>query len=135
MEYTIEFGGAPQDVTITTSGSATAEGLIGFVTQLVASPSYRPGMLILVDHARLDARTLKAGDIRAMAETVVQLDARIGPARVAIVVPNSLTFGYARMYELYADDAQVRSQVFYSRDEALGWLASVGADGVAVGEA
>jgi hypothetical protein len=122
VEYEIEFAGAPQDVTITTSGPASVEGLVGFVTDLVSNPRYRPGMSILVDHTALDARPLKAPDIQALADTVIRLDEQIGPSRVAIVVPNSLTFGFARMYEQSADAAQVRSKVFYSRSEAIAWL-------------
>jgi hypothetical protein len=122
VEYTIEFGGAPQDVTITTSGPASADGLIGFVTALVSSPRYRPGMSILVDHMALDARTLTAADVQALADAVVRLDEQIGLSRAAIVVPNPLTFGFARMYEHQAEAAQVRSRVFYSRSEALDWL-------------
>ena len=32
VEYTFEFGGEPQDVTITTSGHASAEGLIALAS-------------------------------------------------------------------------------------------------------
>jgi hypothetical protein len=122
VEYTIEFGGAPQDITITTSGSASVEGLIGFVTDLVASPRYRPGMAILIDHMLLDTRPLTAADIKTFATAVVTHDQQIGASRVAIVVPDPLTFGFARMYELHAEPAQVRSKVFYSRSDALTWL-------------
>ena len=123
MEHAIEFGGAPQDVTIRTSGPATAAGLIAFVTELVADPRFRPGMAVLVDHSDLDARPLTGADIRAMADVVIKLDERIGTSRVAILVPNPLTFGYARMYELHAAETQLHSRVFYSRDDALKWLA------------
>jgi hypothetical protein len=123
VEYAIDFGGAPQDVTIRTSGLATADGLIGFVSDLVGDAQFRPGMSILVDHTQLDARPLTGADIRAMAEAVIRLDERIGTSRVAILVPNPLTFGYARMYELHAAETQLHSRVFYSRDEALNWLA------------
>lgn len=131
VEYTIEFGGTPQDVTITTSGPATVDGLVGFVTDLVADRRYRPGMAILVDHTALDARPLRARDIQALADTVVRLDDQIGPSRAAIVVPNPLTFGFARMYEQEAETAQVRSKVFYSRNEALDWLQSEPEDNLA----
>ena len=50
MKYTIDFSGSPQDVTITTFGPASREGLVGFVQDLVDDPRYRPGMFILVDH-------------------------------------------------------------------------------------
>jgi hypothetical protein len=126
VEYTIEFGGEPQDVTIRTSGRADAAGLIGFVRDLVADRRYQPGMTILVDHRALDASTLTAADVRALADAVLQLDDRIGASKVAIVVPNPLTYGFARMYELQAEAAQVRSRVFYGLDDALTWLPAQG---------
>jgi hypothetical protein len=122
MEYTIEFGGAPQDVTITTSGPASAEGLLDFIRELVASPRFRPGMSILVDHMALDASTVTATDVRAQAALVLSLDEQIGPSNVAIACSSPLAFGYSRMYEAHAAPAQVRSCVFYSRSEALVWL-------------
>jgi hypothetical protein len=122
VEYTIEFGGEPQDVTIRTSGQADAAGLIGFVTDLVADRRYYPGMAILVDHSALDATTLSAADVRALADAVLKLDDEIGASTVAIVVPNPLTYGFARMYELQAEAAQVRSRVFYALTDALAWL-------------
>ena len=124
MQYSIEFGGTPQDVTITTSGLADADGLIGFVRDLVASPRFRPGMFILVDHMSIDASRLTGADVRAQASVVVTLAQRLGPSKVAIVVPTPLTFGYARMYEHHAAESQVDSRVFYSRRDALAWLES-----------
>lgn len=122
VEYTIVFGGDPQDVTITTSGPASVRGLVGFVKDLVASDRFRPGMAILVDHTSLDTRPLTATDVKELAAAVVKLDEKIGASRVAIVVPDALTFGFARMYELHAEAAEVRSKVFYSRSDALKWL-------------
>jgi hypothetical protein len=73
---------------------------------------------------QLDVSTLSAADVRALAETVVRLDEQLGTSRVAIVVPNPVTFGYARMYELLAEPARVQSRVFYSRSDAIAWLKS-----------
>ena len=124
MEYAIEFGGSPQDVTITTSGAASREGLIGFVQDLVDDPLYRKGMFILVDHLALDATMISGADVRAQADRVIKLEEQLGPCKVAIVVPTPLTFGYARMYELHAAETQLHSRVFYSRSAGVDWLAA-----------
>ncbi len=124
MEYSIQFGGMPEDVTITTSGLADADGLIGFVRDLVANPRFRPGMLILVDHMAIDASRLTGADVQAQARVVVELAGRLGRSKVAIVVPTPLTFGYARMYEHYAAETELESRVFYSRRDAVAWLDS-----------
>ncbi len=125
MEYTIEFGGDPQDVTITTFGPASADGLTGFLMALVSDPRFRPGMLILADHLSLDPRTVSAAEVRAQAHVMIGLDERIGASKVAIVVPNALAFGWARMYQLSTTNTQVESRVFYSRSEGLAWLESL----------
>ena len=124
MEYRIEFGGTPQDVTITTSGPADGRGLLDFVRNLVDDPRFERGMYILVDHLALDPTPLTGQDVRAQALLVSDLDDRLGPCHVAIVVPTPLAFGYARMYELHAAETQIHSHVFYARDEGLAWLDS-----------
>ena len=90
MQYTIDFSGSPQDVTITTFGPASRQGLVGFVQDLVDDPRYRPGMFILVDHLALDATTMTGDDVRAQAERVIKLEERLGPCKLAIVVPTAL---------------------------------------------
>lgn len=122
MKHSIEFGGNPQDVTITTFGPASAEGLTAFLMELVSNPRFRPGMLILADHTGLDPTTVTAAEVRAQAEIVVGLNGQIGASKIAIVVPSPLAFGWARMYELSAEAAQAESNVFYSRSDALAWL-------------
>ena len=122
MEYTIEFSGSPQDVTITTSGPASRAGLVGFVQDLVDDPRYRPGMFVLVDHLALDASTITGDDMRAQAERVINLEEELGPCKLAIVVPTPLAFGYARMYELHTAETQIHSRVVYTRTDGLAWL-------------
>ena len=122
MNYMIDFSGSPQDVTVTTFGAASREGLVGFIQDLVEDARYRPGMFILVDHLALDATTINGDDIRAQAERVITLEERLGPCKLAIVVPTALAFGYARMYELHTAETQIHSRVFYTRDEGLAWL-------------
>ncbi len=124
MEYTIEFGGEPQDVTVTTSGPATPEGLSGYIRDLVNDQRFRAGSFILADHSELDASHVTAADVREQSTMMSQLDDRIGASRVAIVVPSSLAYGYARMYQAHTTETQVDSQVFYTRTEALAWLES-----------
>ena len=131
MEYRIEFGGAPQDVTITTFGPATPEALSGFVRDLVDDPRFLPGMFILADHQRMDASTVTAADVKEQSAMMNGLDDRIGPCKVAIVVPSTLEFEYARMYQADAAETQLESRVFYSRSEALVWLESERQGGLA----
>ena len=124
MEYTIEFGGYPQDVTITVTGVADAEGLVGLVHDVVGDPRFRPGMLILEDCLGIDVSQVKASDFRAQADTIIRLDHKIGASKTAIIVPSPVTFGFARMSQAFGESAALEAGVFYSRSEALEWLAS-----------
>ena len=122
MEYSIEFGGAPQDVTVTTSGIGEAAVFVQFVEELVSDPRFQPGMAILVDHSALDTRALFAPDMRVIANEVLSRDDQIGTSLVAIVAPAALTFGLARMWKAYTQAARLRSRIFYLRDDAIAWL-------------
>jgi hypothetical protein len=124
VEYAIEFGGAPQDVTITTSGPATPEALTSYVRDLVNDLRFRPGMLILADHSELDLGAVTPTDVGAQSAMMNQLDEQIGPCKIAIVVPSEVGFGYARMYQSHTSETQVDSQVFHTRADALAWLES-----------
>ena len=125
VEYTIEFGGDPQDVTITTTGLADAEGLVALVRDLVDSPEFRPGMLILEDCLGIDVSQVKPSDFRQQADAVIKRDERIGPSKAAIIVPSPVTYGYARMWQSYVDSqAEIESKIFYTRAEGLEWLKS-----------
>lgn len=125
MEYTIEFGGTPQHVTITATGLADAKRLVSLVRDVVSSPRFRPGMLILEDYLAIDASKVTSSDLRAQADTVIQLSDQIGPSKVAIIVPSPVTFGFARMWQAYVDDrTAMESRVFYSRADGLEWLES-----------
>ena len=125
MEYTIEFDGTPQDVTITSNGLADEQGLVGFVRDLVSDSRFRPGMLILVDHLAVDASKVTSSALRAQAEAVIKHAEEFGDSKVAIVIPTPLAFGYSRMWESYvAGRTRIESHVFYSRAEGLEWLES-----------
>lgn len=129
MRHAIHFGGdGPQDVTVTTSGPASGEGLARYVNDLVDDDRFRPGLRVLVDHRELDATTVTPANMRAHAELMKRLDGRLGDTTIAFVVGSPLAFGYARMYELHAAETQLRSHVFYSREEAIAWLSGRSAD-------
>jgi hypothetical protein len=54
MDFTIEFGGRPQDMTITTSGTADVAGFSRMNSALTSDPRFRSGMAILVELSALD---------------------------------------------------------------------------------
>jgi hypothetical protein len=122
MEFRIEFGGEPQDVTLTTSGRANADGFRQMNEELVSDPRFRPGMAILVDHSELDVSGLGPDDVEAIGASVIRLGDLIGPSPVAIVGADMMTVAVSRVSRAYASPAPLRARSFYGRDEALAWL-------------
>jgi len=112
--------------TFTTSGAATAEGFRRGIQALVDDPRFRAGMPILVDHTALDVSGLAPNDVRAIGDFTASLGVEIGPSAVAVVVPNTLAFGFVRMGEMQANQPGLTVRIFYSRAEAVEWLESHG---------
>jgi hypothetical protein len=123
VEYSIEFGGDPQDVTITMSGTADIDCFRRVTAELVADPRFRAGMAILVDHSDLDPTPLSNGDVPEASDPLLERDWNFPPKAVAIVVrptPHALELaerGVAHMSVLNRP-----RRVFRSRDEAVRWL-------------
>jgi SpoIIAA-like len=123
VEFAIEFGGDPQDLTITMSGRADVDAFRRVTEELLADPRYRAGMAILVDHSALDPTPLSNGDVPEAADPILERDWNFPPKAVAIVVPPTpharelAERGVAHMSVLKRP-----RRVFRSRDEALTWL-------------
>src|SRR4051812_24422662 len=115
MEFTISWGGDPEDVTVTTAGAATVEELDAMVRQIMADDRYRPGLSALVDHSRAQWSNLSVEDVRRRADLLqMQADA-LGNPRVAFVVSQAADFGVGRMLQLMTEEkAPIESRIFYS---------------------
>jgi hypothetical protein len=122
LEYLIAFGSDPQDVTLTTSGLATAADFHRMKDELLADARFRAPMNILVDHSELSASPLTDGEIRNVARSVTRLSSQFGTSKVAIVAPRALTFGLSRAALSMADTSALEVKVFGVQDNALRWL-------------
>jgi hypothetical protein len=122
VEYTIVFGGEPQDVTITTSGWADREVFLRFNKELVADERFEPGMAILVDHTDLDATALTSYDVEAIGNSVKRISDRLGESLIAVVGEDWVTFGLARESLALAGPIPSRFGIFHTREEAIEWL-------------
>ena len=63
---------------------------------------------------------LSTGEIRKIAEHGVKIWA--APSKAAIVVPDSLSFGLARMHDAFRDEKGGETRVFRTEQEAIAWL-------------
>ena len=122
FEFTLVFGGSPQDLTITLTGTVDALGLKRLNDALVAEPQFGPGLTILVDVTRLDTSRLDEDELFTGVGPVVERDSFAPPRAVAIVTSDAETFAKAVHYRAHLGGSSSRRRVFTDRDEALAWL-------------
>ena len=66
--------------------------------------------------------SLSADDLQAVASVAaVQLKR---PGRMAIVAPTDLSYGLSRMFEVFREQAGVKTHSFRTEEEAVKWLKS-----------
>ena len=78
-------------------------------------------LLIDLKHTNSMARSSQA--LQSLAELLRErLTDKMGSSRVAVVAPTDLSFGLARMYEVFSDCIPKEFFVFRSGDDACVWL-------------
>ena len=130
MEFTIVWGGDPEDVSVVTSGDATAEALSAYSGAVLADPNYRPGLRVLVDHRRADLSRLTSDAYARRAEQFARDRVDADGHRIAYVVASTVDFGVTRMAQGLAGgklDAEMDWRVFRDIDQAREWLGESGA--------
>lgn len=121
VEFTIDFGGEPQDVTITARGIADLAGLTRLSSEFKSDPRYRPGLMVLADYSDLDMSRLSDLDIEQVAvESVNRHDLR--SRAVAIVASNLKTFVRVREGVAHLGGSREHRRAFTSLDAAVVWL-------------
>ena len=137
MGYEITWGGDPEDVRVTTWGTASIEGLDAWVQEGISDPRYRPGMHVLVDHRRLDWSGLSPDEVQERTESFARDAARLGTARAAVVMGAPVDFGVARMEQAYVElepALKIEIKIFLSIEDAREWLREqIAADASSVG--
>jgi hypothetical protein len=122
VEFAIEFGGDPQDVTITLSGHADAATFLRMTHELVSHPSFRPRLAILFDLSALDTPLTSEQDTREATQAVMERDWTFPPRAVAIVVSTRAVYEQAEQGAANMGVLKAPREIFYSREEALAWL-------------
>ena len=125
MDWTVEFGGGPADVTVKTSGDATVLGFETLNRELATDPRFASGSTVLVDNSELDYSTLSTNDMERIARSANRLGEEIAGLFVAILAPAGLAYGRTRQFEAFASQAPQQFMTFTDRDDALEWLRGV----------
>lgn len=124
MIHQIFFNPGEADATIRASGEARTEGFAAYQRELFADARWHAGMDVLVDFTELHGESLKAEDIRKIAEQSIAFQPQYGSGRTAVVVSESLAFGLVRMYGSLVESKAPRNlRVLHTLEEARAWLA------------
>ncbi len=124
MPYIARFTSNGVEVSFT--GVVSGTDVVDAARVALAGPYADDLAFILVDMSgaeRMDAPT--AAVRRASQDNRDHLRTH-PPFAVAVVAPQAVTFGLARMWQAYVDDTAIRSTVVRTRDDAVRWLAELG---------
>lgn len=101
----------------TGAGAITVQEILAYQKRLGADPAFSSDFSQLFDYREALADQLRTTDIQGLAET----DVFSSTSRRAFVVSQDVTFGLARMFEMFRDSTQ-HIMVFRDMDEARQWL-------------
>jgi len=108
-------------IVITISGQIELGVLAEFIIKNIDSWNRKP---VLWDMTATDLRNISDQQIIEFAKSIASPDAKRSGAEAAIVAPEDLQFGLARMYKIFAEFAstQIIRHVFRTIAEAKSWL-------------
>jgi len=123
MDYTITWGGDPEDVCLATRGKITLRELHAMISEAVSDPRWVNGMRVLLDHTQADASVLTSEEIEERAATVVEIAEAIGSQRVALAFADEGSLTVWRLEALLLDwQVGFEGRGFTSLTEAREWL-------------
>lgn len=123
MEYTISINHDERYVEVNARGAASTSGFRSFVEDLLEPAYYDLNYNLLVEFSSLDTSPLESGDIRNIVAFLEMRKAKLRPKKHALVATSTITFGFARMYQILSEGVlPISIQVFSSREQALEWL-------------
>ena|ERR1700730_4687869 len=122
MEFTIAFGGAPQDVTIILSGVATPEAFRRFNEARLSDERFRKGLVILLDASSLDTSQMTESMFQEAFAPMLERELLYPPLALAIVAPDARTFKDAIITRAHLGGQRSHRAVFASLEDALFWL-------------
>ena len=122
MEFSIEFSGDPQDVTITASGVGDLAGFATLNERLLSDPRFRAGLSYLIDLSGLEVAGLPQEEVEQIAGVGNESTWNYPPRAVAMVATNPATHAQAQLAIAYMGGSKSGHRVFAEREEAVAWL-------------
>jgi len=98
------------------------EDVVAHQKALLGDDRIRPGMHCLVDLRKLTAFEMAGRDVFNLAQTREEYPFFSSHGRTAVIVGDATAFAMARMYMLSRKTFIEPMAIFYSEEEAYGWL-------------
>jgi hypothetical protein len=110
-------------VVVRFTGTVRDQDLFTTCHELYGDPRHRIGMPELTDCRVLQRAEFTGAGLRVLARmTATKLDPAQQPWKVAVVAPQSVVYGLARMYELLREGSPEHVEVFRDLAAAEQWL-------------
>lgn len=131
MPISVEIKPNEKLVVLSHEGSVHDDEFLSSYRALFDDPRYHISYNLLVDLRRAISSVRGKEALRDVAwlASLQLANSEVVP-KVAVVAPQDISFGLARMYEAFSDSVPWEFKVFRSADAALSWL---GLDGDVVG--
>ena len=124
MDFEICFEDEKGYYVIKTSGETTPSDVQKSLRSVFSHQCWRPGMSIMFDNRREDLTKLSSYDIKLISLKFLKFNDQLAGSKVALVMPGDLSYGLARMWELYTErTASFKTSVFRSIENASKWIA------------
>jgi len=122
MEFAIEYGGDPQDVTLTLRGVADAAEIARCNRALVSDDRFRAGLAILCDCTALQTTVDSQEVTDAMVASINARDWQHPPRAIAYLVADEKAAEPFSLFRAHLGGSRSQRRVFVSRQDALDWL-------------
>jgi hypothetical protein len=116
----------PNGAHVSFTGLTTGAEIVEAKAAALAYPYADRFQYVLCDFSDADRLDVPTSAVRCAAQADRDFARAHAPFAVAVVAPQTLTFGLSRMWQAFVDDTGIRSTVVRTREEAVGWLAELG---------
>ena len=104
-------------------GAVTDDEFLSFYKALYEDDRFDKSFNLLVDLRRTESAVRSAEALKEFADFMRrQLVGSTAGPKIAVVAPKDISFGLARMYEVFSDDVPWEFEVFRAADAAFAWL-------------
>lgn len=124
MRYDISIDSSDFYFIIKTTGIYTVQGNLAMLRDLVATPQWKKGCKVLLDHRDVTFKEAEVNDLTEVITATASLDQQYGASRCAIVASKD-GIGKISMYKYdIADQVNVETRIFTAEeyDFAKKWL-------------